>query len=73
MLNSTIIIKRGETGWSAFNNNKPIAKSPCKPCIISLMKNLTKNSKKYSSIIVVADNGEVLEEMKTGVSNARNN
>ncbi len=72
-MSSTIIIKRCENGWSAWNNDKAIAESPCKPCIISLMKNLTKNSKKYTSIFVVADNGEILEEMKTGVKNAGNN
>lgn len=73
MNNSTVIIKKVDKEWTAFNNDRKIGKSACKGCIIKLMQRLTATSLKYNNIIVVANNGEVLSEFPTGANHVRNN
>lgn len=68
----TIVIKPHSDGkWTAFHEEKRIGGSKCKSCVIKTMLNLTKNSIKYTNIVIVAENGEVLNEYLTGAANVR--
>lgn len=54
---SEIAIRKVEDKWIASFNNRPIAKSVCKSCVVKLVLAVTKNSSKYDKIIVHNEDG----------------
>ena len=59
------IQKQGEK-WFAFYENRKVAGSLCKNCIIKALMNITGRSNKYTKIVVLNVDGTVEKTLQTG-------
>lgn len=64
---SEIIIKKDQDRWFAFFNDKRIASSGCRNCVVKAVIAVTKGSSKYRSIKVLNEDGSVHRTLPTGV------
>lgn len=58
--------------WIAYTNIKAIGQSKCKDCIVGAMRRLTRESTKYTAIIVFNAIGKEQASFRTGAAHARN-
>lgn len=68
---SEIVIRKDSDKWVAFFNDKPIAKSGCRNCVVHVVLAVTKQSSKYSSIKVLNEDGSVAKTLQTGLVEPR--
>lgn len=68
---SEIIIKKDQDRWFAFFNDKRIASSGCRNCVVQAVIAVTKKSSRYSSIKVLNEDGSVAKILPTGDGNGR--
>lgn len=69
---SEIIVHRENDRWSAFSEGRRIVSSKCKPCVIKILRSLTKNSTCYKEIVVFDSEGH-MSRIKTGSQKEKEN
>lgn len=48
-----IVVRKDGELWSAYDDSHKIVSGKCKSCVVNLLKKLTKNSKKYTTITII--------------------
>ena len=66
-------IKWNEVKWSCYSDNKIIASSKCRSCVVKIIIKLTKNSTKYNELSVYDKDGSLKATYRLGEANDRNN
>lgn len=64
---SEILVHEHGDKWIATFNNRKIAHSHCKNCIVKILLHVTKNSSRYSKIVVLGRDGVIEKTLATGV------
>lgn len=54
---ATIVIGKSDGRWKALCEEKQIAASPCKKCIVNAVKSMTRLSDKYTVLLVLNEDG----------------
>lgn len=63
---SEIVVRKDGDKWGAFVDEKRIAVSTCRACVISAIAGVTKKSSKYHSIKVLNEDGSIARTLPTG-------
>lgn len=61
-----IEVRAAEGKWGAFFNDKLIATSSCRPCVVKAVISVTRRSSKYKTIKVFNQDGSVHAILQTG-------
>lgn len=64
---SEIVIRKDQNKWGAFYNDKRIAASDCRACVVNAVLSVTKKSSKYKLITVLNEDGTEYRRLATGV------
>jgi hypothetical protein len=64
---SEIVVRKDGDKWCAFFNDKAIASSKCRPCVVHSIKSVTKKSEKYKTLVVMNEDGTTKERISIGI------